>query len=108
VHYVLPHDLKRLPMKPLNLLTVSIIVLSLNPTACRPAASQNKSQVATIAQACHQQLQKNHPTQRDTLKIATPQPLQDGTLIIQWQLDNQTYGSCRVDSTGHLIQLTQN
>lgn len=34
--------------------------------------------------------------------------MEDGTLLIQWQISEAIYGSCQVDSGGSVLMITRN
>ncbi|NEP19917.1 MAG: hypothetical protein F6J97_24030 [Leptolyngbya sp. SIO4C1] len=57
-----------------------------------------------LAKSCYQALMSESPPQRPQLD--EPQPMKDGTLLIQWRFSETDYGSCQVDSRGALLLLT--
>ena len=85
--------------------TVSLGLL-LALSACGPKKPAIPNEVETVARNCYAKL----VTPERTPKLAAAEPMEDGTLLILWSIDEfpEEQGSCTVDGSGVVLLLTTN
>ncbi|MEO1591625.1 MAG: hypothetical protein AAFU71_10070 [Cyanobacteria bacterium J06632_22] len=74
-------------------------------SACGASQVNIPASVDAQAQDCYLLVLQDSPTQPPDMQA--PIPLEDGTLLVQWQVSDINYGSCQVDSNGSVLMLTQ-
>ena len=86
------------------LLGSSLVTLT-SLTACGSSQIEIPASVDAKAQNCYRLIAKENPDH--PIDIEGPIALEDGTLLVQWQVSAENYGSCQIDSTGSILLVTQ-
>ncbi|MEL7502480.1 MAG: hypothetical protein AAFN18_08430 [Cyanobacteria bacterium J06554_6] len=81
-----------------------IVVIGLS--ACNSARVEIPATVDALAQDCYRAILPRKSSQLPQME--RPIAMEDGTLLIQWQISEAIYGSCQVDSGGSVLMITRN
>lgn len=73
--------------------------------ACGRAQVEVPASVDALAHNCYRLVLQDDPAQ--PLTMQPPIRLEDGTVLVQWQVSETDFGSCQVDSTGNVMMITR-
>ncbi len=73
--------------------------------ACGSAQVEVPASVDALAHHCYRLVLQDNPAQ--PLTMEAPISMEDGTVLVQWQVSETDYGSCQVDSTGNVMMITR-
>ena len=81
------------------------LVTALGLSACGAAQVELPASVDARAENCYRLILQDESPQPP--EFQPPVSLEDGTLLVQWRISEERYGSCQIDSQGSVLMLTE-